>query len=408
MLSNSQKNVATVFLFIIYPLATLPISLYWISKKKKKGFLLFSALLSLLTVVLAPYGDLYRYYLDYNQFASISLYRFIEDVRIDFIFYFYEWIFAYYDLNFEWIRMSLAFLMFNLLFSIFFKVTQTIDNGKKYLLLFISYMAICNWISYTNGFRSVYANTLMFYGIYKLFIEKKKMGYIYMLISVFIHISMLLPLLLTIMSTHINFSLRFRHIVIMLMVIFSFFFIDWTSLILTLEKLPFLTGRLLVYFDGYWATEFLEDRSIKGLIITYSYMLLILFPLFYYFIRTSEAIIRLYSLNSFLFIFMLPFINFQTIIMRYTFFVAVISFIYLLIVSPKTLLKNNIIILCFCYLILNFYSVRHRLVDSRLSLLATSSLYGIVQNQFDTRWCDEHLMDDGSLKIGYKMMKTNK
>lgn len=406
MLNKSQKNAAVFFLFLVYPLTTFPISLYWISRKEKKGFILLSLLLSLLTVVLPPYGDLYRYYLDFNQYVDTPFHRFVEEVRIDFIFYLYEWGFARLGLNFEWIRMSLAFVMFNLLFGIFFEMTRDICGGKKYFLLFISYLAVCNWITFTNGFRSVYANTLMFYGIYKLLVTRRKVGYAWMFVSVFIHISMLLPFMLVLVSNVIKVKLSFKHIAFMILALLPLANADLVSFFTILDGIPFLTGRLMSYVDGYWATEFLSDKSLKGLFVSYSYILLVLFPFFYLFVRVSRTITRLSSFNSGLFMLMLPLISFQTIVMRYTFLIAILSFICLLMDNSKVLLGRGVSFVCICYLILNLYSVRHRLVDSRISLFVTSSLYGIVNNQFDNKWVDEHLMDDGSLKIGYKMMKS--
>lgn len=398
MLDKSQKNTLVFFLFLVYPLITFPVSLYWISRKKKKGFFLLSLLLSLLTVVLPPYGDLYRYYLDFSQYITTPFHQFVEDVKIDFIFYLYEWMFARSGLNFEWVRMSLALVMYNLLFRIFFEMTKNINGGKKYLLLFVSYLAVCNWISFTNGFRSVYANTLIFYGIYKLLVEKKKSGYVYMLISIFIHISMLLPFMLVLVSNVIKVKLNLKHIVFMLLAFIPLYSVDLVSLIIMLENVPFLTGRLIAYIDGYWSTDFLADKSLKGLFVTYSYIILVLFPYFFLFIKVSRTATRLSVLISWLFIFMLPLLSFQTIVMRYTFFIAILSFIYLLIYNPKMLLGKGFSFLCICYLALNLYSVRHRLADSRVSLFVTSSLYGIINNQFDAKWVDGHVMDDGSLK----------
>lgn len=407
LVDRSQKNAVVFFLFLIYPLITFPISLYWISRKKRKGFILLSLLLSLLTVVLPPYGDLYRYYLEFNQYISTPFHRFVEDVKIDFIFYLYEWMFAQGSLNFEWVRMSLAFVMYNLLFSVFFEMTKNINSGKKYLLLFMSYLAVCNWMTFTNGFRSVYANTLIFYGIYKLLVEKKKSGYVYMLISIFVHISMLFPFMLVLISNVIKVKIGFKHTVFMLLAFIPLFNVDLVSLIMMLEKIPFLTGRLIAYLDGYWAADFLADRSLKGLFVSFSYIILVLLPFFFLFIKVSQTATRLSALNSWLFIFMFPLLSFQTIVMRYTFFIAILSFIYLLIYNPKVLFGKSVLFLCICYLILNFYSVRHRLADSKVALFATSSLYGIINNQFDAKWCDKHVMDDGSLKIGYEMMKQS-
>lgn len=268
----TRNELLVILIFIIYPLASLPLILVEIYNRKKYAYTLLSLFMGLCAILFPPFADLYRHQLDYYHFATGDLnILFSNQKNFDFILYFISKIFALTGIHFELIRFLFAFLSYQIIFWVFRDIVKNnvfLQQSQKYFFIaFICAFLAVPFIWIVTGLRYMMATMFVALGVYLLFFKNKKIGWLWIVIACCTHFGVLM--------------------IVLFMIIFKLFpFIKfgkkWT-IITTIVLFLFSSSLMLMFYDlltfdedlkrvGYVyiknTEEFNDARSLFGLIAT--------------------------------------------------------------------------------------------------------------------------------------------
>lgn len=263
-----KQSLIVFLLFIIYPLASLPFLIMAMLRREKYGFILFGLFMGLFGLLVPPTGDFYRYTQDAYIIKDLNWNDFLlfSSLKFDFLLIYLSYGLSYLNLNFDLSRFIYNSISYILLGLLYLKLVNSNKNIQKkdWILLAI----FITFVFSTFIFRFFFSMILFLYGSYNIIFYKKKTGWFFVILSVLNHVTYIIFLVGLILSQFNIFHLKKQ--VILILCCLSFI-IDSSIMVFLMNYMPInIINRFMVYLDGYWAGDFLNDHSIK-----YKIMLLI-------------------------------------------------------------------------------------------------------------------------------------
>ena len=404
----SKTKVLVVALFIIYPLGALPFILIEIYNQKKYAFTLLALFMGLCSILMAPSGDLYRHTLDYVSFGGMTYSDLWSgtEIHFDFVLDHISFLFAKLHLHFELVRCLFVCVSY---LCVFWALNDIVkrnralqDNRTICFAAFLAVFFAVEFFSITLGLRHGLATYLMATGIYKLFRRGQVTGWWLILISGLTHFSMIpiisLILLLRIFPFRLNkwFVIGVSGIVVLL---------STTLLETAISALPLpeeIKAHALAYVSGYWANEFLEDRSalfnVARILSQISVYPLVIIFLLGYRNKDYTPFKGMLLINTLLLFLLYPisglFTRFSSLMIPLYLFDLLTNF------TPGRAKSRILRLILLCTLISfssQVYAFRKHLTAlSRMHTLAYSPAPYILCQEFDETWLDKHINQDGS------------
>lgn len=386
----TKKRVNFLILLTTFINIFISIPFFFIGILKKNISPLIGALiLSINAYYFIPYknSDLYRYYeLMENSKKLKVIFNQQNDLYLEYLIIFIKKINAPTNL----LAFVSCYICYYYLFKSFnltmFK--EKIYNSKDFVLLFLIYFFMIPLTAY-HGLRFYPGVAVLTYGIILNYYTDEKKSIIYILISLLIHSSLILPASIYLLSKYIlrinkNINLNiFIYIAFFIGIFFNYQIL--VAILLNFPKIPLdIKNYLLVYINGYFGVEILENKSTVGKIGYY---------LFYYIrlciIFLSIKIMTKNKINNYLklmLIMILLLINLSVFYERFFYSIIYIQFL----VNSKTLIKKRVferlylLFLCLnsCILLLMFFRTQHSNIFGSYINILSYNLLSILYNIF--------------------------
>lgn len=398
----SKVTIITILVFLIYPLAALPLIFSEIYKGKRYAFSLLAIYIGYFALLYPPAGDLYRYREDYFLYSGESFSTFIAYLtfKLDFVLSFLLYILGFLSIPSDISRFIYTWLGSELLLHIFFDMSNDTrkKNPRKVFVLFIIYWLYVNFI--VLMYRSGLSSALFAFGYYNLYYKNnKKLATIVFLITILNHFSYIVFLFCIVFQRFFKFTGN-KRISLVCIILFLFFSFDMVSSII--EKLPlpeYIQRHLLAYTSGYWAQEFLEEQSLKNLILTWTnkFRLISLFLMFLHFFKKSPVA---------------GFLTFSTIVLMFSNVSGVISARFeIALLLPFLIYSMDLIVygkipklrkikriftfIGLLYIFTSFWSHRREYSISYEYKLFLPTSFNILTTTYSQSWVDKHIDNKG-------------
>ena len=311
---------------------TLILFLYKLLKKKISP-IVGAIILSVNAYYFIPFegSDLYRYYhmFEYDNKALEVIFKQQNDIYLEYLVYIIKKIGISYNI--------IAFISCYIIYYYFFKSFHLVMKNKKiqqkkYLLIFITYFLLIPVTSY-HGLRFYPAIAIFTYGIiYQYYNKNTIKSLLYILLSVMIHSSLILPVIIYLLVKYIFKEKDILNLNIFLYLMLGFgFFLSSGLLVNIIEKMSFIPWNIKKYIYEYISGAFGDN-----ILNSKSFIAKIGFYIFYYLrIMIVIVIIKIISKRStsvynFLKIMLIiigSLVNFSVLNERYLYSIVYIQFL---------------------------------------------------------------------------------
>ncbi|WGL70753.1 EpsG family protein [Elizabethkingia anophelis] len=355
-----QINIISILLFIISPFLALPTILYGVVKKNKTSIVLFIILFSFLSYLFIPnysddksrYIEMYEGYRDWGYIKFILYYLSISQ---DFILQTFIKIAAEIGVKPQIVFFTITSVVFSIIFMIWRKMslilqfTQT--QATVSLLLAVTSVSLLDLFS---GTRFMLGAAVMLFAYFQGFIINKRWyPYIWLIIAVNIHFSLLVFMIIYLFVKIFN---RYPVIVKIFFIISFCFLIIPKEFLSNILKTIGLGGALGAKGGSYTDSDDFLDNYFKeagsaGLIIYFCQMLWIFMMYIYLFLHiktTKYHHLMIFSVVAVMNIFF----STTTIYMRYSLFVKLIFVIVLFVDIKEYKLKKIPILFIIAFIII--------------------------------------------------------
>lgn len=252
--------------FFLNPLLSL---IYFLVSSKYKKYLYISLFMALFGAILIPAKsyDILRYYEKFDLLDSTT--NFVENLKDqnDILVPTYYLFLKKMNLKKELIPFFSIFITYFLSLKIFYKIFKSNLLETKYLyLIYLIYFINIDFRGSLFGVRNTPAILLSIYGVYKYYIENKKIGLIYLILGSMTHIMTLIYIFILIFLEVIPKKICLKISKIIFLVSICGFFLTPKILENIIKIIPMSDSyktHILYYITGYWATGYLEDANIK-------------------------------------------------------------------------------------------------------------------------------------------------
>lgn len=398
---NRKYLVLPILLFILCPIMSLPFIFYYISKRKYEAMTLLSLFMALCSMLWPPTGDLYRHNMMYFEFQKMTTDQFVAfmSMQFDFVLYLISFLFAKLGLPFEYIRAIFIFTAYQMTFWIFrncLKLNPSLN--KSYMLFFLLFYLSVLFFVITQGLRYGFAIYLFAFGLYLYLIDKNRMGLFCMIVSVFIHYSLIPYLLLLLFAKFVTNVSSFKVVILSAICIFTFSSSIGESIINVLPIGDELNRTLLIYTSGYYSGEFLDDHSLfyqLSRILTS----VMVYPLIYFVVRNDiEGEMHKYAKWLVVLIAIYYAIS-STLFMRISqFFIPIGLCIFVLLYSSKFKRYSLLVLLCgILSFVSQIYTFRREATISREYMLFCPVAVSL-SSEYTYDWIMDNVYEDGSGK----------
>ncbi|SHF71086.1 EpsG family protein [Bacteroides faecichinchillae] len=343
-----------IVLFFISPLLSFPLIVYYIYLQRKYAYTFLALFLGFIALLYAPTHDLFRHNLLYYDYVGEATTGIV--FRQDVLLYTLTAWFAKWNINFEIIRFLFVFLSYQMYFSLFYSIQRKnsyLNNNKKIsFLLFLLLLFSIRFFVICCGLRQGLATAFAVFGVYKLLIENRKVGYVFLLLAPLTHLSLIIAFVGVLIIKYINISFKVGLFLAIVLYLLSMTLMNYLS--------SFLGGdvgkAVEVYTTGYWGAdgEAAEQISLKGMIALYFNQLQML-PLLYFMYKVNE--------NSKYFSFIV-----------FSFIICAVTLPYFAVIDRMIMLFMGISVL---FLIYNFNGSRLHLKVSKTALILVASFFFI-------------------------------
>ncbi len=272
-MKNTTNRTITSITFLINPLLSCPMLFIELINRKKYAIFLVSLFLGMLGYITIPLhnDDLTRHYANFQLVGDLSFPDFLVFLltKPDFLMYTVMYSFSKIGLSKQFLPLLAVF------FGYYYKL-KILDNytrenkqlSKKVFVYFllIFFLSI-DFRSLTLGIRNSTAIIFFIYGTYKYLIQQNKNGLFYIAIAPVIHTMVFLLLPLVFLAKRIDRPNLYRNLFLFS---FLFYLINIEFIIsygvnhVTSFLGPVYQQLATTYTEGYWGSEYLEDKSFKG------------------------------------------------------------------------------------------------------------------------------------------------
>jgi hypothetical protein len=399
----SKVHLLLLVVFILYPLASLPIIFMEIYNRKYYSLYYLAIFVSLLGYLWVPSGDLYRYQLDFTYFKSLQLNQFANLPKLDFVLPWILFLVGKIGLNFEFVRFFLCIISYILYFKIYVGIINTNDNlresRKVSFFSFLMFFCVIGFAGFLTGVRYTFAMSLCFYSVYVLMYRNRKVGWVILIFSVITHFSMALILLIVTFIKLIKPKFTRRIVIVATLAgyILSSFLIDYI-----IEKLPFneiFTKKVLDYASDNAIVD-LSDYSL-GLYFSYLFTYFTIYP------AIALILFRFKSYPQFsVFVSICVSLSLMTnIFTSYNRYAAlgVVFFIIPFLLQYKILFTKVhfyffLALSLFVYAT-SIYTFKKEISYGYVNKVLYLPLPAILMTTYDMRWLDDNIASDGDLRL---------
>ncbi len=353
MLKFKEKNKSILILLIFNNLLSLLLILKSIYKKKSVAFYLaiFFSIIAYYYTAFNEYSDVYRY-INYPE----AVLRNSKDIYVKYILGYL--IKNKYSINF--LIMISAFLMYYYFFKSFeIAINKMEYSGKKYLYYYFLFYCILPSFGYT-GIRFYPATAIFTYSIVLKIFYRDKRYYFFAFLATLVHIFYFLPFILLVLENIIKKILKYEIVekFISILVVLSFFGVgEWLIKIIFIYINNLNINISDAYFYGKWGTEYYKYLNIGGKLVYIANRLFYTWWLYFYFkLKLNKNLKIEQQILLYLSVICLLTASFRTIHERIFMAIYYPTILILLTtrkIKPK-LIKNILILMSFCYTVLQF------------------------------------------------------
>lgn len=403
---DAKTYVLVVFLFLIYPLASVPAVFCEIFRQKRYAYTLLALFMGLCAILFPPFADLYRHQMYYQQYVIAD-----EGIKIvtsngyDFLLYTLSNAFACMSINFEWVRFFFAFASYQIVFCLFSGMIEnnpTLSTNRKYAFcLFLCLYLLVPFIWIVNGLRFTLSSIIVLLAFYRLYILKAKYDWIVCcFIAIITHfgvIPMILVLIINLLFKNKSFSPR----KIFVVSLFAYLFSNYALLDLIMGfALDENAQRVAtVYVKN--SSGFSENRSLFGLIASLLERAA-LYPLIIFIFYNRSFHNGAYNFLLSLIVLISLSFPFMVLYERVTLFAIPVFLVYFIWnFSIKSSVLKYLQCLLLCAIISNLatlYGYREPFMNGRFYKLLYSPATFIMQNTYEDSWIRYHLDTEGEFK----------
>lgn len=405
----SPKKIVTIILAFLLPLLSLPFILYQSIRTKQKIYFTFLAsIFGLIAYTSAPTGDLYRYYLIYSKFESITFTNALYEIisGLDFVMPFLLLITSKLSISIQWISFFVVFLTFTIIFNRFQKISLSnniiFSSRIVYALFLLALIFSQNFLIHSLKLRAPLSQALLIAFFSKILIENKT-KWIYFVGAIFAHFSsiIILPIILSIKYLSYK-TLRRLFLISILFIPFSKIII--INLFHMVEPMvtsyPKFHKPLSIYIDGYWAFDYFSDFSTNAL-IQYVVSIIPYFIVMFYFILYKNKIRGRKIIYSY-FIFLNLIFSFTNIFNRF-YIVSIVIGLFVIMIEygkPKEKQFQRYILLgvfssTLIYFNINILAQRRPLKIAHTKELFYKNSMSILFQNYSKEWIDDRIDKEG-------------
>lgn len=380
--------------FFLSPLLALLGIIIEIYNRKKYALFFFSLFLAICAYLYVPNGDLYRYFIFYEQCKDATFEEIISNqYHLDFVIYVLFWFVAKLELGHAFVRFILIFGCSLLYFNIVWSVISLVKKRKIYFCLWCIAFFTFPFIKILTGLRFGTALVFAFASVYNYFIlQQRCKGLIFLLLAMLTHFSLfiLFPIFFIAQG---NFVIsRISVIVISICVLLCnelvFIYMPFSSDL-------FFYSKVVAYTSG---EEYLDNASplLRFVFLLPRYFLL---PLFFYAVFVQPPS-KLRNLVYLLIIFVCLCLPFSTLAGRYLGLFSSISLLAYLTDFVQQRNKHLRVMICALGImfILQFVPYYRVFMQSNYSLLLYKPYPFLLMHTYDSNWISDNIYETGALK----------
>lgn len=395
----NKNTIISILLFIVYPLASIPLVIRGMLRCEKWSFFLWAVFMGLLGILYPPTGDLYRYTLDYFQIRDISW----TDFKI-FLLLKQDWLLPYLSyglgklgLHFDLSRFIYNFVSYWLLGLIYLDISKSNPAySKKDALLFLGSFMMFSIGTYTIRFSA--SSILFAYGAYQIVYRHRRSGWFYAVLSVINHLSFIVFLVALFFCKFRFFNFQRKYIIILVVICFV---CDSDFMLKLLSFMPIdIISHYSIYLDGYWAGEYLKDHSflyrLQTLLVSLiSYAAAIIYIMTYKKNQTASIVNAVLLLSALV----APFVTLAT---RFVGVLLLFIKIQFLTIYRQNARFHRYLVILFCLSIfsnlMGLWGSRRQLNISNMGIILYSSLPKILNYTYSEHWINSNVFDNGDFK----------
>lgn len=396
-----KSTIFTTFLFFLLPLYSLPFIIIEMMNLKKWAFILFALFMGLIGILWPPTGDFYRYTIQSYAYKDLDWIQFwfMAILQRDLMLPIVTWITGELNFQFDITRFIYNFWGTYLLGMLFLDIISINPKLKEkpyryFALGFFIPIMLC-----TFCYRYYLSQMFFIYGAYQIIFKEKKRGWLFVILSIFNHMSYFVQALVLFAQQKGFF--KFKKKVIIAIVLCSFL-IDGQYISKLFYLLPStIVENYIAYIEGEWAGNFVENLSWKEKIARYittiiSNASIIIYVIIYDKLPKSKASLT----NSLLFITILatPFVVIHDRFLSVAILAAKTTFLYFYNGTKK--MKRCLYIMFLLVMLTNTITLLHsrkRISISDFPMMTYSSFYHIITHTYDSKWIESNVNTDGSI-----------
>ncbi len=396
----------SILLLLLLPLYSVPLIVYGMWKQRKWAFVLWALFMGLMGILVPPTGDFYRYTMNYELYKGLEWNDFLlvfflqKDLMLPILSFFINELGLHFDLS----RFLYNFFGYYFLGILYLDIIQNnhLLRGKKVALYALGFFIAFNLSIFC--FRYFLSAIFFVYGAYQIVYKNKKSGWCFVGFAIFNHMSYIIQTVALILQ-QMHFFRFGRKVVILL--IFISFFLDSSLIIKIFTFLPVdFVSSYMIYLDGYWAQDFLEDHSWKYKMQMFVGNLIQYFCVLIYIMQYKKSNKKYTSLTNSMLLLATVTTPFATINGR---FLAVMMYfikVHLLVAYDNTRRMFKCLVVMFWLTMLSnvmgLWGFRRQLAVSDFPILLYSTSFHILNHTYDSNWIDQNVSGDGDiLKINF-------
>lgn len=400
-IKTSKYTLGTLCLFILLPLYSTPFIVYGMWKQRKSAFVLWALFMGLIGILIPPTGDFYRYTMDYELYKGLDWGDFIlvasfkKDLMLPMVSYFI----AEAGLNFDMSRFLYNFWSYYLLGILYLDIVQANSNlqNKKEAMYALGFFMVFNLYAFCA--RYSLSTVFLVYGAYKIVYKERKNGWCWIGLSIVNHFSFIIQAI-ALLFQQLHFF-RFGKKIVILFILCSFCF-DSSLMIKAFNALPVdFVSSYIEYVDGYWASDYLNDRSWKYKIMLFIGNLIQYFCVLIFIMQYNKNDRKYTSLTNAMLLLATITTPFAAISTRFLSVMVYFIKVHLLVVydGSKKMLKYLVLMFWLTMLsnIMGIWGSRRQISISDFPILFYSSFFHIMNHTYDDNWIHRNVAEDGDL-----------
>lgn len=398
-----KSSILLSIIFVISPFWALPVIFYFIYKRSYLGIVFLALFMGIMSHLILPSGDLYRYHLEYDLYKISDFSEITNSISFDFVYPVTMFLFSKI-ISFELFRLLVCFISYLLFFQIFIKISKNnifLDNNNQaYIVAFILFFSAGGFGLFITSVRYSIALSITLYSIYHIYHLRDNTRYWLIIFACFIHLSMLFYLLLIFISIYFKIQLKLYHIISYILIfVISYLNINVNNINLFSLIGPYfalnsiLYIKLFTYLDPNNFTNPLS--SSVGLFMSYLVSYIFAYLAFLYLLFKYKN----YNIFSF---FVLVFILAHLFFYIYTLYYRLLATSVLLFIFPLLIKCKNLKILFlftfYSFLIFcsSIYFFKKDLILGNSAKIIYTPLPILLNTHYETKQLNLILEDDGS------------